>query len=75
MCLKKPCMSAYLSWAGNTATLSKIGASPQVDGALIRSLQQPGDCIDSGIPAPPPETTGRGLSVQDGMPATGWFRL
>eukprot|EP00439_Symbiodinium_sp_Y106_P050318 s939_g6.t1 len=34
----------------------------EVDGALIRSLQQPGDCIDSGIPAPPPETTGRCLS-------------
>ncbi|CAE7201561.1 Slc12a5 [Symbiodinium sp. CCMP2592] len=36
----------------------------EVDGALIRSLQQPSECIDSGIPAPPPETTGRCLSVQ-----------
>ncbi|CAE7850198.1 Slc12a5, partial [Symbiodinium necroappetens] len=36
----------------------------EVDGPLIRSLLQPGQCIDSGIPAPPPETTGRCLSVQ-----------
>ncbi|CAE7605511.1 Slc12a5 [Symbiodinium natans] len=42
----------------------------KVDGALIRSLHHPGECVDSGVPEPPPETTGRCLTVQVvGLPA------